>query len=103
MRALVKVILLFDSICSNCGAKAKYTCSNCSVSLCVRCRSREKTDILSNVVVPAGLCKECSKDRLDSFYEGKFNTLSESVTIYANPLDSAPKKTTIDKRSRDKK
>lgn len=88
---MVRVIFLFDTSCSNCGNKAKYTCSNCGTPLCGRCRSREKTDVLSNVIVPAGLCKECVNERLDSFYEGKMNTLSESVIIYANPLDSAPK------------
>lgn len=88
---MVKVIFLFDTSCSNCGNKAKFTCSNCGTPLCGRCKSREKTDVLSNVIVPAGLCKECVNERLDNFYEGNMNTLSESVIIYANPLDSAPK------------
>ena len=88
---MVKVIFLFDTSCSTCGNRAKHSCSNCGIPLCGRCRSREKTDILSNVIVPSGLCKECVNERLDSFYEGNMNTLSESVIIYANPLDSAPK------------
>ncbi|MCG3221620.1 MAG: hypothetical protein H7641_09605, partial [Candidatus Heimdallarchaeota archaeon] len=31
---------------------------------------------------PAGLCKECLKTRSKNYDSGKFNPLSEAITIY---------------------
>ncbi len=78
-------------ICLNCGATAKFTCNECGRPLCGRCRSRDKKDLVSKVVLPAGLCNTCSKKRTEKFSEGEINTLSESVAKYVNPLISGPK------------
>jgi hypothetical protein len=80
-----------EFFCSNCGATARYTCINCEKPLCGRCRSRKKKSVLSNVIIPSGLCKKCSENRLQDFEEGQINTLSESVLEYADPIISAPK------------
>lgn len=78
-------------VCLNCGATAKFSCNNCGRPLCGRCRSREKKDLVSKVVLPAGLCNSCSKKRNEKFSEGDINTLSESVIKYVNPIISGPK------------
>lgn len=78
-------------ICLNCGAAAKFACEECGKHLCGRCISREKKDLVSKIVLPAGLCNGCSKNRIDRFSAGKINTLSESVTKYAEPIISGPK------------
>ena len=74
-----KQLLNIDSICANCGVRASYECEKCGKPLCGRCRSREKKEILSNIVVHAGLCKECVMKRLNEFVEGTINILSEAV------------------------
>lgn len=79
---MVRIILLYESSCSNCGVKAKFGCSSCEKPLCGRCISREKKDLLDNIVIPAGLCKECVGVRVDNYSDGEFNPLSEAVTIY---------------------
>ena len=79
---MVKIILLYDTECHNCGVKAKFACSLCEKPLCGRCISREKKDLMNNILIPAGLCKECISDRVDDFNQGNFNPLSEAVTIY---------------------
>ena len=79
---MVKIILLFESTCSKCGAKAKYCCSNCGKPLCGRCLSREKKELISNIIIPAGLCSRCVKERINEYNSGNFNPLSEAVTIY---------------------
>ena len=78
-------------ICLNCGATAKFSCNECGKPLCGRCRSREKKDLVSNVVLPAGLCNSCSKRRTEKFSEGEINTLSESISKYVEPILSGPK------------
>jgi len=78
-------------LCLNCGVTAKFACDECEKPLCGRCRSREKKDLVSKIVLPAGLCNSCSKNRIDGFSAGKINTLSESVTKYAEPIISGPK------------
>jgi len=94
---LITVIILgekkgkIEFFCSNCSATAKYTCTNCEKPLCGRCRSRKKKNVLSNIIVPAGLCKQCSENRLQDFEKGQINTLSDSVLKYADPIISAPK------------
>ncbi|MHA1202782.1 MAG: hypothetical protein ACTSQ4_09700 [Candidatus Heimdallarchaeaceae archaeon] len=79
---MVKIILLFESTCSKCGAKAKYCCSNCGKPLCGRCLSREKKELVSNIIIPAGLCSKCVELRIDKYKRGDMNPLSEAVTIY---------------------
>ncbi|MCK4896543.1 MAG: hypothetical protein KAS47_07015 [Candidatus Heimdallarchaeota archaeon] len=79
---MVKIILLFESTCSKCGAKAKYCCSNCGQPLCGRCLSREKKELISNIIIPAGLCSKCVELRIDSYKKGEMNPLSEAVSIY---------------------
>jgi hypothetical protein len=79
---LVRIILLYESSCINCGVKAKYGCSSCEKPLCGRCISREKKDLLDNIIIPAGLCKECLKTRTRNYETGNFNPLSEAITIY---------------------
>jgi hypothetical protein len=37
---------------------------------------------MNNILTPAGLCKECIKDRVYDYNSGNFNPLSEAVTIY---------------------
>ncbi|MHA1202876.1 MAG: hypothetical protein ACTSQ4_10180 [Candidatus Heimdallarchaeaceae archaeon] len=78
-------------ICLNCGAAAKFTCKECEKPICGRCRSREKQDLVSNVVLPSGLCNSCSKKRVVKFSSGEINTLSESIAKYVNPIISGPK------------
>ncbi len=78
-------------ICLNCGATAKFTCKECETPLCGRCISREKKDVVTKVVLPAGLCNSCSKKRLAKFSTGEINTLSESIAKYVNPIISGPK------------
>lgn len=78
-------------LCLNCGATAKFACDECGKPLCGRCRSREKKNLVSKIVLPAGLCNSCSKNRIYRFSSGKINTLSESVTKYAEPIISGPK------------
>ena len=78
----MKIILLFESTCSKCGAKAKFCCSNCGKPLCGRCLSREKIELVSNIIIPAGLCSKCVELRIDNYKKGEMNTLSEAVTIY---------------------
>ena len=79
---MVKIILLFESTCAKCGAKAKYCCSNCGKPLCGRCLSREKKELVSNIIIPAGLCRLCAELRIDTYQKGEMNPLSEAVTIY---------------------
>ncbi|MCG3227187.1 MAG: hypothetical protein H7645_09720 [Candidatus Heimdallarchaeota archaeon] len=79
---MARIILLYDSTCSNCGVKAKFGCSSCENPLCGRCISREKKDILNNILIPAGLCKHCVKSRTKNRKESDFNPLSEAITIY---------------------
>ncbi len=79
---MVKIILLFESTCSKCGAKARYYCSNCGKPLCGRCLSREKKELVSNIIIPAGLCSMCVEVRIDNYKRGEMNPLSEAVTIY---------------------
>ena len=79
---MVKIILLFESTCSNCGIKAKFCCSNCGKPLCGRCLSREKKELVSNIIIPAGLCSKCIELRVDNYRKGELNHLSEAVTIY---------------------
>jgi hypothetical protein len=79
---LVKIILLYECTCSNCGVKAKFGCSSCEKPLCGRCISREKKDPLNNIIIPAGLCKDCVKTRTNKYTQGDFNPLSEAITIY---------------------
>ena len=81
-------IVLF---CLNCGATAKFACEECAKPLCGRCRSREKKDLVSKVVLPSGLCNGCSKKRGEKFSTGEINTLSESIVKYVNPIISGPK------------
>lgn len=78
-------------ICLNCGATARYSCKECGQPLCGRCRSREKKDLVSKLILPAGLCKSCSKKREEQFSEGEINTLSESIVEYVKPILSGPK------------
>ena len=79
---MVRVILLFESTCSNCGAKAKFCCSNCGKALCGRCITKEKKNLVTNIIIPEGLCKSCSDRRILEYNKGSFNTLSEAITIY---------------------
>ncbi|NPD88577.1 MAG: hypothetical protein HGN29_07625 [Asgard group archaeon] len=79
---MARIILLYEISCSNCGVKAKYGCSSCEKPLCGRCISREKKDLLDNIIIPAGLCKECVKTRAGNYDSGNFNPLSEAITIY---------------------
>ena len=79
---MVKIILLYESYCSNCGVKAKFACSLCEKPLCGRCISREKKDLMNNILIPAGLCKECISERKKNYNQGNFNPLFEAVTIY---------------------
>jgi len=79
---LVKIILLFESTCSKCGAKAKYCCSNCGKPLCGRCLSRKKKELVPNIIIPAGLCNRCVELRIVNYNRGEMNPLSEAVTIY---------------------
>ena len=81
---------MYESACSNCGAKAKFGCSSCEKPLCGRCISRQKKDLLDNIIVPAGLCKNCLKARIETFDIGDFNPLSEAIIIYVT--DSYHKK-----------
>ncbi len=78
-------------LCLNCGATAKFACDECKKPLCGRCRSREKKDLVSKIVLPAGLCNSCTKNRINRFSAGEINTLSESVTKYAKPILSGPR------------
>ena len=78
-------------ICLNCGATAKFSCSECEKPLCGRCISREKKDVVTKVVLPAGLCRSCSKKRSEQFSSGEINTLSESISKYARPVMSGPR------------
>lgn len=78
-------------ICLNCGATAKFTCDECGKPLCGRCRSREKKDLVTNVILPAGLCNTCSKKRNERFSDGEINTLSELVLKYVKPIISGPR------------
>ncbi len=79
---MVKIILLFETTCSKCGSRAKYCCSNCGQPLCGRCSSREKKELVSNIIIPAGLCNKCVELRIDKYNKGEMNTLSEAVNIY---------------------
>ncbi|MCE7742559.1 MAG: hypothetical protein GOP50_08880 [Candidatus Heimdallarchaeota archaeon] len=79
-------------ICLNCGATARFSCEECEKPLCGRCISREKKDLVSKVVLPAGLCNSCSKKRGEKFSTGEINTLSESISRYVNPILSGPKR-----------
>jgi len=79
---LVKIILLYDSKCIKCGAKAKFGCSSCKKPLCGRCISKEKKEPLNNLVVPPGLCRNCVNKREKRYNQGEFNPLSEAITIY---------------------
>jgi len=86
---LVKIILLFESICSRCSSKAKFCCSLCGRPFCGRCLSKEKKDLLSNIIVPAGLCRNCVEERLQENNEGVLNHLSEAVTVYVtDPIEN---------------
>ena len=78
-------------LCLNCGATAKFSCSECETPLCGRCISREKKDLVTKVVLPAGLCSSCAKKRADQFSSGEINTLSESISKYVNPVMSGPR------------
>ncbi len=43
---------------------------------------------MSNIIIPAGMCKDCSIQRIEEYNEGSFNTLSEAITIYVpDPLN----------------
>ena len=78
-----KQLLMEDSICCNCGAIARYGCATCGKPLCGRCGTRDKKEILDNVIVHAGLCKSCTIERLNDFIEGSINMLSEAIDKYA--------------------
>ena len=78
-------------LCLNCGVTAKFACDECGKPLCGRCRSREKKDLVSKIVLPAGLCNSCTRNRTNRFSTGEINTLSESVTKYAKPIISGPR------------
>jgi hypothetical protein len=78
-------------LCLNCGATAKFTCKECDKPLCGRCISREKKDLVTKVVFPAGLCSSCTKKRMEKFSTGEINTLSESISKYVKPVLSGPK------------
>ena len=81
-----------EVFCSKCGAVAKYSCRSCGNPLCGRCRSREKKDVITNAVIPSGLCKRCVIERQAEFALGELSILTETVMQYAEPLISAPKK-----------
>ncbi len=91
---MVKIILLVESICSRCNSRAKFCCSICGRPYCGRCLSKEKKDLLSNIVVPAGLCRNCVNERLQENKKGVLNHLSEAVTVYVT--DPVEKKTIVD-------
>ena len=86
--------MLLESVCSNCGSKAKYGCSKCGKPFCGRCLTREKKDLINNIIVPEGLCKNCVQIRLQENVEGTFNHLSEAIAIYVS--DSIENKKIID-------
>ena len=44
--------------------------------------SREKKSLIANIVVPAGLCRDCVENRREEHNLGNLNPLSEAVTIY---------------------
>ena len=79
---LVKIVLLFESICSMCGVKARFCCSSCGKPICGRCMSKEKKALIDNIVVPSGLCRYCVENRKEEHSHGNLNPLSEAVTIY---------------------
>ena len=81
--------MLFESICSRCESKAKFCCSTCGRPFCGRCLSREKRDLLSNIIVPVGLCKNCVEERILENKQGVLNHLSEAVTVYVtDPIEN---------------
>ncbi|MBY9002080.1 MAG: hypothetical protein KGD64_14265 [Candidatus Heimdallarchaeota archaeon] len=88
---MVRIVLLFESTCSKCGAKAKYCCFNCGNPLCGRCLSREKKDLVTNIIIPSGLCNNCIERRTDEYNEGDMNPLSEAVTIYVTESSDSEK------------
>ena len=90
------IILPILGECANCGVKARFYCHRCEKLLCGRCISKEKRDLVSDIIQPSGLCKECTGIRIAQCANGNLNPLSEAISRYApSPLEKAKGKEKI--------